>query len=189
METSIYLALLRREVERQFGRALCSPTDFAEASEEISRVTRVLLSVSTLKRLWGYVESKHRPRLSTLSALAKYLGMRDWTQFCLEADVRLLPDSGFLGDDVATVSEIATGQRLRLQWAPDRMVEVTCTGEGRFRVDMSENAKLQAGMEFSASLMAVGFPLQAYDVTPAPAEGLTVYVAAARGGLTAVERI
>ncbi|MBR6549668.1 MAG: hypothetical protein IKT71_00490 [Paludibacteraceae bacterium] len=33
----------------------------------------VVLSLSTIKRLWGYVESNGAPRLSTLNTLAQFL--------------------------------------------------------------------------------------------------------------------
>lgn len=40
------------------------------------------ISLSTLKRLWGYVPYTSRPRLTTLNILSRYVGYRDFSAFC-----------------------------------------------------------------------------------------------------------
>jgi len=55
--------------------------DFEQLSEKIFRKTRVQLSVSTLKRLWGKVRYENFPATSTLNALAAFLGHENWRAF------------------------------------------------------------------------------------------------------------
>lgn len=40
------------------------------------------VSPMTLKRLWGYLQEAPKPRLSTLTILAQYIGYDDWEDFC-----------------------------------------------------------------------------------------------------------
>ncbi len=189
VDSSIYIALLCREVERTLGHAICTPTDFDAASQAILDSTREMLSTSTLKRLWGYVPSTHAPRPTTLSILASYAGYRDWEDFRYQADRTLLPDSGFLGGNLFTPNDLPVNSRLVITWAPNRRMVARCVAPGRFLAEEVENASLPQGTQFSCSLLAKGFPLQAFDLEPSTLDGQTVYVAGAKGGLTSVTRL
>ena len=54
--------------------------DYEYLSELIFDASNVLLSVSTLKRLWKK-EKESLPHSSTLNALAVFAGYKDWTDF------------------------------------------------------------------------------------------------------------
>ncbi len=54
---------------------------FTELSEKIHEETKVLLSATTLKRVWGRVNYKSTPSISTLNALAQFAGYRNWRDF------------------------------------------------------------------------------------------------------------
>lgn len=54
---------------------------FIELSEKIHQETNVLLSPTTLKRVWGKVHYKSAPSISTLNALAKFSGYQNWRDF------------------------------------------------------------------------------------------------------------
>jgi len=55
--------------------------DFEQLSEKIFVKTKVQLSVSTLKRLWGKVRYENFPATSTLNALATFMGYENWRAF------------------------------------------------------------------------------------------------------------
>ena len=55
--------------------------DFEQLSREIQTATGVLLSVTTLKRLWGKLKYTNIPTSTTLNTLAKYAGYTDWRDF------------------------------------------------------------------------------------------------------------
>ena len=55
--------------------------DFEQLSAEIQMTTGVLLSVTTLKRLWGKLKYTSAPTSTTLNTLAKYAGYTDWREF------------------------------------------------------------------------------------------------------------
>ena len=60
--------------------------DFEQLSEKIFGKTRVQLSVSTLKRLWGKVRYENFPATSTLNALATFLDYENWRAFRQQND-------------------------------------------------------------------------------------------------------
>ncbi len=61
--------------------------DFEQLSEKIFGKTKVQLSVSTLKRLWGKVRYENFPATSTLNALAVFLGYENWRAFRQKNDL------------------------------------------------------------------------------------------------------
>ena len=54
---------------------------FSELSETIHEKTNVLLSVTTLKRVWGKVNYNSAPSISTLNTLANFAGYINWRDF------------------------------------------------------------------------------------------------------------
>lgn len=72
------------EIEAQLDRgpsAKWKTEDFEQLSAAIFQQTGTSLSVTTLKRLWGKIKYDSAPSLSTLNALANYLGKDDWRAF------------------------------------------------------------------------------------------------------------
>lgn len=54
---------------------------FTELSETIQKETGVLLSVTTLKRIWGKVNYDNAPSISTLNTLSQFIGYKNWRDF------------------------------------------------------------------------------------------------------------
>ena len=87
MEKKIeHIERLKHAVIAAFGQTLDSPTDYERLSADIQRKTGELISVSTLKRLFGYLKQGTVPRPSTLSVLARYVGFSGWSDFCLREE-------------------------------------------------------------------------------------------------------
>ncbi len=55
--------------------------DFEKLSIEIQTATGILLSVTTLKRLWGRLKYTSIPTTTTLNTLANFAGYFDWREF------------------------------------------------------------------------------------------------------------
>lgn len=70
-----------REVEQKLGRRIEEPQDFVWLSEQVANSGKGTLSVNTLKRLWGYLDSNAVTRRTTLDVLAQFLGFRDYIDF------------------------------------------------------------------------------------------------------------
>lgn len=57
-------------------------SDFQTLSDKIFDYTGVVLSVTTLKRLWGKVRYDSKPNPATLNALAQFLDYPSWQNYC-----------------------------------------------------------------------------------------------------------
>ncbi|MEJ7682521.1 MAG: hypothetical protein WKG06_32640 [Segetibacter sp.] len=55
--------------------------DFENLNELILEKTKVSLSASTLRRLWGRVEYNHLPSATTLDTLARFAGFENWRAY------------------------------------------------------------------------------------------------------------
>ena len=89
METNLvkeddYLEVCRNEIEQKINWGLSeewSHQDFINLSEKIFEETKIRLSSTTLKRIWGKVKYESIPNTSTLNALVNYLGYESWSCF------------------------------------------------------------------------------------------------------------
>ncbi|MDF1694963.1 MAG: hypothetical protein P1U56_03990 [Saprospiraceae bacterium] len=54
---------------------------FIELSDIIQEQTHVLLSPTTLKRIWGRIDYKSKPSINTLNTLAQFVGYTNWRDF------------------------------------------------------------------------------------------------------------
>ena len=82
MEQEKTLGLLCRRIEAVVGRTIQSPKDFDWLSELIHEKQHERISVTTLKRIWGYVQSPSMPRISTLDLLCQFIDIPSWDAFC-----------------------------------------------------------------------------------------------------------
>ena len=65
---------LKSEVETLVGRKIASPKDFAFLMRQIHGYTQETISVSTLKRMWGYVNSNTKHSKFNLDLLSRMVG-------------------------------------------------------------------------------------------------------------------
>src|ERR1700761_3222761 len=58
------------------------PSDCKALSESIFLKTNMLISTTTLKRIYGFAYSKFNPSTFTIDAMALYCGYKNWVDFC-----------------------------------------------------------------------------------------------------------
>lgn len=174
---------LLRQVEVYHTRPIKTTVDFEALSTVIEHQTSERISASTLKRMWGYVNDRHSPRRYTLDVLAKYIGCRDFTDFCDKIDSEGLSDSDFFTPFMIASSELTIGNTIEIGWNPDRFILLEYLGENRYRVIKSENSKLEKGDEFSVVNFMLGYPLYIPSVMRG-AELLPSFVGGQNGGIT-----
>ncbi|CAL2087324.1 hypothetical protein [Tenacibaculum sp. 190524A02b] len=79
-EVQVCLNLIEEKL--QWGKAKNWHNNvFIELSEKIQEETKVLLSPTTLKRVWGRVNYESAPSISTLNTLAQFAGFLNWRDF------------------------------------------------------------------------------------------------------------
>ncbi|MCE7064555.1 DUF1080 domain-containing protein [Dyadobacter sp. CY326] len=89
IETDLVKACLQEiEAALSWGSsAEWSNYDFEKLSEAIFEQTKVRLSVTTLKRVWGRIKYDHAPNTATLNTIAQFAGYNDWRHFIKQHDV------------------------------------------------------------------------------------------------------
>lgn len=178
-----YIKNLLAAVEKHHSRSIRTTFDFEALSVTIEQQTMERISASTLKRMWGYVNDKHEPRRYTLDVLSKYVGYKDFQQFCDMIDADPENGSNFFTAFRLTSEDITTGDRVEIGWSPDRYLILEYMGENRYRVSQSLNSKLIVDDEFVSVGFILGHPLYLSGVER-KGEVLPSFVAGSSGGLT-----
>lgn len=188
IETDDVAALLRL-VEKSVCRSISGPQDFIYLSDAIFLRTHTKLSISTIKRLWGYNTSKHKPYYNTLSILARFVGYRDYKDFVNDKRADERSSLTYTAFSLKT-SDLFINDKVVLQWKPDRLCVVIYMGENHFEVLEAQNTKLRRGDRFCAMLFTEGIPayLDKFKSSTEP-HFLGTYVIGWEGGLSQVRVI
>ena len=138
---------LRKEVESLVGRSIKSPKDFDFLERQIQGYTNERISVSTLKRMWGYVATQSKPSLFNLNLLSRMVGYPDWKTFV--GGQEGMASSRFFVKSKLIADALCVGEQVKLSWNPGRIVTVVYRGNDFFEVLESINSKLAKGDTFS----------------------------------------
>jgi len=76
-----------RDVQNKSGVVVHYPKDCSLLSEILYKATSRSVSVTTLKRFWGIIESPFNPSKFTLDSLAVYVGFENWTDYTKRFEV------------------------------------------------------------------------------------------------------
>lgn len=184
-KTSPEIKELRNQVEEALGRKLKTPKDFSFLGSSIWNVNHEMISPTTLKRLWGYIDGAEQTRGSTLDILSRFIGYRDWDDFLGHVD-RSGDSDPILSFHIG-IEELVPGDRVYVSWKPDRRCTFRYLGNATFIVEESKNSKLQKGDTFSTTLFILNEPLYLSNLVqgdnpPVP------FVIGNRDGLCELER-
>lgn len=117
--------------------------DFERLSLEIQKVTGVILSVTTLKRLWGKLKYTNVPTTTTLNALAQFAGYENWLAFKKELTLEEIP--------VLTPQFVSTNQNRKIGFGK---LKYWCFGMTSFIIVagllLFSNAKIEKPIDRSA---------------------------------------
>ena len=75
MKTEKDILLLISAIENAEGISKITSKKFEHLSQRIFMRTREMIGVTTLKRLWGYVNDTTTPRAVTLDILSQYISV------------------------------------------------------------------------------------------------------------------
>ena len=179
---------LRKDIEQRIGHSLQTPSDFEYLINCIWEKQHQVFSLSTIKRLWGYIGSNGRPRISTLNTLSQFLGYADWNAYLVALEQRSGNESALFKGEGIRSNELSKGNLVEVSWLPNRVCVFRYLGDNHFIVESSKNAKLQVGDTFDAIAFIIGKPmyldnLKRQDCTT------TTYVAGKKNGITSVQLI
>ena len=177
--------LLKRKVEKSVGMSMQTPADFDLLKQKIDERDSNALSVSTLKRFWGYVRGYDKVRVSTLDSLARFVGFACWDGFVDYAE-KGGETSDFVMGGSLKAADLVAGDAVTVVYPPDRRCVFRRTEDG-FVVEQSKNSKLKEGDVFKCDAFIVGEPCYLYDLSHEGKDGLT-YVIGKSYGLTSVKK-
>ena len=169
-------------MEKVSGRRMQTPQDFDFLAAKILGKTQQHLSVSTLKRLYGYVSSQGTLRRSTLDILSQYAGYQSWAAFCVRGADSLPVESNPLLAPSLSADAVCEEDHIVVTWLPDRECEFRCTGPHEFVVEKSRGSKLSVGDTFTCHLFIKGEPLYLERVVMQGAAPVN-YVCGRAGGI------
>ena len=94
---------LKRLVKEKYEDTLATSTDFEVFSLMLKNKYSAAVSASTLKRLYDYVGDEHKPRMTTLNALSRYIGHPDFSRFVAWLKTSPCYNSSFFKDRKSVV--------------------------------------------------------------------------------------
>lgn len=188
MEKNIALEALVDITNSNLGYVPTTPSDFNELSRIIHQKTGRSISLSSIKRIWGYVRYEGFPSLNTLNTLAMYNEFKDWETFMTGKSYKFGDDSAFLIDSTVNASELRPGDKLLLSWGDEKSCEIECISDMRFRVNTSNNIKLKPNDTFSFHTLCISHPIYICDIQRGDIH-IPAYIGARKGGLTNISMI
>ena len=74
------------DIEKAIGRELCTPKDFDLLRMFIYERLHTMISATTLKRIWGYLNEEVQTRKGSMNILAQFIGYRDFDDYVAHAN-------------------------------------------------------------------------------------------------------
>lgn len=116
---------LLHAIEQRTGLNMQHNHDFVSLSQLIFERLHKSISASTLKRLWGYIDSQNvKPRTNTLNILAVFLGCEDFDKFSkmeVKSENKWKTSESVISfAPICTSRNLAVGEELVARWKPDR---------------------------------------------------------------------
>lgn len=149
------------DIEQALGREIRTPKDFEMLRERIYDRLHILVSATTLKRVWGYINDGVHCRQGTMDILARFIGFQNYEEYETNASTyrQETQSSPVMSRKLNVEEELESGDRVRITWQPDRICDVTYHGGLNFSVDDSRNTRIKEGNTFRCSLFIEGEPL------------------------------
>lgn len=177
-------AIYIKKLEERFGRPIRYTCDIDDLITDIFEKTGTMLSVNTIKRLFGLIKETANPRLYTLDTIAKYLNYKDWDDLNRATNVNSYSEFGYL-DRISSAS-LAAGDVVKFRYDPDRAVTLTYIDDNKFNVTESVNSKLKKDDEVLITNFVSKYPV---IVTQVIRNGANIgnYIAGKISGLKALQ--
>ena len=173
-------------LKRKSGNDLHLPADCELLSLDIQGKTGVRIGATTLKRLLGFAQDERTPHASTLDAIARYLGYAHWEEL---AKIEDQGNSDFnSSDDEVRSADLQVGKVVEIAYLPDRVVTLRYLGNNRYKVEQSQNSKLQADDEVEILNFVLHHPLLVVQVWR-NGESLGQFTAGRVSGLSSIKVI
>lgn len=130
--------IIRERIEKKFGQEIRYSKDCEVLADEISMVTSIKISASTIKRLFGHAKE---PRMYTMDVLAIYLGYKNYDELLLELKSVMIPDQETLEEVVS--EKLSLHDELSLFFEPNIKIRLNYLGNSKFEISEVLHPKLK----------------------------------------------
>lgn len=186
MEKNVALNNLINLTNKTIGFTPRTPTDFNILNLLIKKKQESTISVSSLKRIWGYVNYNSFPSPNTLNLLSRFNGYTDWNSFLKENDIITENDfSEYLSNSLVYSDSLKVGDTLIVEWYKDKGCTLEYLGDHRFEVKDVRNIKLENGDQFTMHSLCVGLPFCASEIIRGSYR-IPGYIGARNNGIMAI---
>lgn len=183
------IALLRALVEESSNCKAVTSNDFIYMAGAIQGRINKHLGVSTLKRIWGYIEGYKSVRESTLDILAQFVGYPDYETFVSDyCDSEAVRSSHRVVTQACVSSDIPQGTLVEITWNPNRRLVLLHKGKGRYQVKSSLHSKVAVDDSFEAQSFIIGQPLVLSNYIHNDEEPCC-FIVGNKGGLTTIKMV
>lgn len=165
------------------GYVPSTPAEFNDLSTRIFNKTKSRISISSIKRIWGYVRYENFPSRTTLNILSRFNGFKDWDSF--QKEINFDPkdgSSGFMDGSLVNANALQIGDQICVKWDPEKECILEYISYLRFKVLESKNIKLLPGDTCTINSICIGLPLFVSNIQR---DGLIIpaYIGAKSGGI------
>ena len=187
MDRKQNVLLLRNLIEKSMDKKMETAGDFLDLFIAIEDRLNETLSLSTLKRIWGYIDGYDTVRFHTLSILARFVGYSDWDDFVNCNNENLNEQSEEILQKCIHSRNLKVGEKVYFTWNPDRECISEFLGNDTYKILDCRNTKLQKNSTFLCSFFVEGQSLYLDDLT-VDGQVFAMFVAGKNGGLKIVEK-
>lgn len=170
-------------IEARLGQTIDSPHACSVLQIEIEKTTGDVLSLNTLKRVFGIIEAGRRPHVTTLNVLARYAGYKSWAH--LLQNIGEGNDSDFDERTEIYSDEIPDGATVVYTYGIDRRITLHHVSGDEYVVEQRSGGKLKTDDCLRIRYFMLGAPLYVEDVVRG---GVSMghYVAGKQTGLRSI---
>lgn len=176
--------IIKKRIEKQIGHPIAYPSDCERLAINIRYSLNETIGVTTLKRIFGFVDDVASPRASTLDILARYCGYDTYEEF--KKILLKEGDSDFENVPDIVSANLAPGAVIKFTYLPDRKIVLIYEGKLKFRVTDCENGSLRNNDILTISYFNKNMPLIVTDVER-DGKSLGRYVAGKTSGLISLD--
>lgn len=152
-----------KDIKEKSNLMFDKAADFNVLTDEISKETGRTIGLTTIKRLFGYIDDDRKTSQYTLNTLALYLGYSDWKEYSRSKNL----DSDWNFDtDKVLIAEQTIGTMIHVKYL-DRIVTFVVTeydNQKVLRVEKAENSSLKVNDILFVNSLQVGNIIEADKV-------------------------
>lgn len=152
-----------KDIKEKSNLMFDKSADFNALTDEISKETGRTIGLTTIKRLFGYIDDDRKTSQYTLNTLALYLGYSDWKEYSISKNL----DSDWNFDtDKVLIAEQTTGTKIHVKYL-DRIVTFVVSeydNQKVLRVEKAENSSLKVNDILLVNSLQVGKIIEADKV-------------------------